>query len=63
MTRRPIPTQTQTETSADQPEPLSQADESLRRAIAAKPVTVTPPPSDLIDPVAHRRSMQTLGWG
>jgi hypothetical protein len=47
------------------PEPReqrSQADEALARVIVAKPVTLPPLPSDLTDPTAHRRGVQTRGW-
>lgn len=51
MTARPVPR-----------EPISQADEALRRGRAAKPVTLPPLPSDLDDQAAHRRGVQTRGW-
>ena len=47
------------------PEPrehLSQADEGLRRVIAANPVVLPPLPTDLDDRAAHRRGVQTRGW-
>jgi hypothetical protein len=44
------------------PAPRSDADAALDRVIAAEPIVVTPPPSDLDDPAAHRRGYQTVGW-
>lgn len=44
------------------PEPRSDADAALDRAIAAEPIVIPPPVSDLIDPDAHRRGIQGRGW-
>jgi hypothetical protein len=44
------------------PAPRSDADAALDRVIAAKPVSVPAPPSDLIDPAAHRRGIARLRW-
>jgi hypothetical protein len=44
------------------PAPRSESDIALDHVIAAEPIVVTPPPSDLDDPDAHRRGMQTRGW-
>jgi hypothetical protein len=49
---------------SDQQVPVqrSQADQDLDRVIAAEPVVVPAPPSDLTDPDAHRLGMQIRGW-
>lgn len=43
------------------PQP-SEADAALDRAIAAEPIVLPPPVSDLVNPNAHRRGIQTRGW-
>ena len=44
---------------ASRPEPRSQAEEALRRVIAARRETLEPLPSD---PAERRRAMNVRGW-
>jgi hypothetical protein len=43
-------------------EPRSEADAALDRVIAAEPIVLPPPVSDLVDPDAHRRTSRRRGW-
>ncbi|HMG65619.1 MAG TPA: hypothetical protein VK599_21960 [Streptosporangiaceae bacterium] len=48
-----------TDQPAERPEPLSQADEALRRVIRTPAEKATPLPTD---PAARRRAMAVRGW-